>query len=88
MRGEALEIVAVSLLTFAGLAAVSFGLAGRGRLTLPGAASGTCLVAGGVLLAVPPLDDWSIPALGSGLCAAALLVRVPVWFGSKSGRSA
>ena len=88
MRGEALEIVAVSLLTFAGLAAVSFGLAGRGRLTLPGAASGACLVSGGVLLAVPPLDDWSIPALGAGLCAVALLVRGPEWFGSKPGRPA
>ena len=67
MRGDALEIVAVSLLTLARLAAVSFGLAGRGRLTVSGAVYSTCLVTGGVLLADravrPPAS-----CLGSGAC--------------------
>ena len=88
MRGDAIEIVAVSLLTFAGLAAVSFGLARRGRLTLRGAASGACLVSGGVLLAVPPLDDWTIPAFGAGLSVVGLLARLPVSLRSEPERPA
>ena len=89
MRGEWLEILAVSLLTLAGLGAVSFGLAGaRGRHTLHGAAARASLVAGGVLLAVPPLDDWGVPALGAGLCALALLFRLPGPLRSGPGRSA
>ena len=77
MRGDGLEILAVSLMTLAGLAAVSFGLTGDKRLTLSSAAARGCLVSGGVLLAVPPLEGWSLPALGAGLCAVALLVPVP-----------
>ena len=86
MRGGVLEIVAVSLLTLAGLGAVSFGLAGLNRLTVPGAAGAASLVAGGVLLAVPPLDDWGVPAVGAGLCALALLIRLPGLARSKPGR--
>ena len=88
MRGDALEILAVSLLTLAGLCAVSFGLAGRRRFTLSGVATGVCLVSGGVLLAVPPLDDWRIPALGAGLCALALFLRLPGMARSNPGRAA
>ena len=88
MRGDALEIVAVSLLTLAGLAAVSFGLAVRGRLTPARAAAAASLVAGGVLLAVPPLDDWSVPAAGAGLCALGLLFRLSLPVRSKPGRRA
>ena len=76
MRGDGLEILAVSLMTLAGLAAVSFGLTGDKRLTLLSAAARGCLVSGGVLLAVPPLEGWSVPALGAGLCAVALLLRL------------
>ena len=86
MRGDWPEIIAVSLLTFSGLAAVSFGLAGLSRLTLPGVVAGACLVAGGILLSVPPLDDWGIPALGAGLCTLALLVRLSVSVRPKAGR--
>ncbi len=85
MRGDGLEILAVSMMTFAGLAAVSFGLAGHGRITLPSAAARACLVSGGVLLAVPPLEGWSIPALGAGLCTAALLLRLLPPVGPGSG---
>ena len=88
MRGEWLEIVSVSLLTLAGLGAVSFGLAGRGRLTLPEAATRTSLVAGGILVAVPPLDDWGVSALGAGLCALALLLQLPALVRLHSGRRA
>lgn len=86
MRGDWVEILAVSLLTLSGLAAVSFGLARLSRLTLPGVVAGACLVAGGVLLSVPPLDDWVIPALGAGLCTLALLVRLSVSVRSGAGR--
>ena len=85
MRGAWVEILAVSLLTLSGLAAVSFGLAGLSRRTLSGVVAGACLVAGGVLLSVPPLDDWGIPALGAGLCTLALLVRPPVPLRPKPG---
>ena len=86
MRGDALEIVLVSLLSFAGLGAVSLGLAGRGRLTLGGAAAAACLVLGGALLAVPPLDEWVVPALGAGLCAIPLLLHLPALVRSKTWR--
>ena len=85
MRGDWLEIIAVSLLTLSGLAAVSFGLAGLSRLTVSGAVAGGCLVAGGVLLSVPPLDDWAISALGAGLCTLALLLRLSASVRSRAG---
>ena len=86
MRGDAAEILAVTLLTLAGLGAVSFGLAGQRRYTLPVTASRVCLVSGGILLAVPPLDGWTIPALGAGLCTFALVLRLPALIRSRPGR--
>ena len=88
MRGGALEILAVSLLTLVGLGAVSFGLAGRGPLTVSATAARACLVGGGILLAVPPLDEWTIPATGAGLCTLALLLRPPALVRSKPERNA
>ena len=78
MRGSAFEIVAVSLLTLAGLAAISVGLAVREWRSLTGATAMACLVVGGILLAVPPLAAPEIPIAGAGLCVAGvLLVIVP-----------
>lgn len=76
MRGGAFEIVAVSLLTLAGLAAVSFGLAVREWRSATGAAAMLCLVIGGILLAVPPLEAPEIPIGGAGLCVAGLLLVI------------
>ena len=76
MRGSVFEIVAVSLLTLAGLAAVSFGLAVREWSSATGAAAMLCLVIGGILLAVPPLDAPEIPLGGAGLCVAGLLLVI------------
>ena len=76
MRGTAFEIVAVSLLTLAGLAAVSLGLAVREWRRATGAAAMLCLVIGGILLAVPPLDAPEIPLGGAGLCVAGLLLII------------
>ena len=76
MRGSAFEIVAVSLLTLAGLAAISVGLAVRELRSLAGASAMACLVAGGVLLAVPPLAAPEIPIAGAGLCVAGLLLII------------
>ena len=74
MRGSTLDIVGVSLLTLAGLASISFGLAIRERGTLPGAASMTCLVIGGILVAVPPLDDLTLALTGGALIVAGALI--------------
>ena len=76
MRGSAFEIVAVSLLTLAGLAAISVGLAVRERRSLTGATAMACLVVGGVLVAVPPLAAPEIPIGGAGLCVAGLLLII------------
>ena len=76
MRGGALEIIAVSVLTLAGLAAVSVGLAVRERRSVTGASAMLCLVIGGILLAVPPLDTPEIPLGGAGLCGAGLLLII------------
>ena len=88
MRGDALEVVAVSLLTFAGLGAISFGLAGRGIRTLLEAVARVCLVVGGIMLAVPPLEDAEIPAIGAVACAIGMLLQLPEWLRSKPGRRA
>ena len=76
MRGSAFEIVAVSLLTLAGLAAISVGLAVRERRSLSGATAMACLVVGGILVAVPPLAAPEIPIAGAGLCVAGLLLII------------
>ena len=76
MRGSAFEIVAVSLLTLAGLAAVSVGLAVRRWRSVTGAAAMACLVAGGILVAVPPLAAPAVPIAGAGLCVAGLLLII------------
>lgn len=76
MRGSAFEIVAVSLLTLAGLAAISVGLAVRERRSLTGATAMACLVVGGILVAVPPLAAPEIPIAGAGLCVAGLLLII------------
>ncbi len=76
MRGSVFEIVAVSLLTLAGLAAISVGLAVRGRRSLTGATAMACLVVGGILVAVPPLAAPEIPIAGAGLCVAGLLLII------------
>ena len=68
MRGSALEILAVSMLTFIGLAAVSLGLSGMRNLTLPAFAAKVCLIIGGILLSVPPLEERSVFAIGTALC--------------------
>ena len=76
MRGSALEIIAVSVLTLAGLAAVSMGLAVRDRRSVTGATAMLCLVIGGILVAVPPLEAPEIPIGGAGLCVAGLLLII------------
>ena len=76
MRGSAFEIVAVSLLTLAGLAAISVGLAVREWRSLTGATAMACLVVGGILVAVPPLAAPEIPIAGAGLCVAGLLLII------------
>ncbi len=86
MRGEALEILAVSLLTFAGLAAVSLGLTGQQKRTFATVLARACLVLGGILLAVPPLDSFGISAAGAGLCAMGLLHPLSAFLRSKSNR--
>ena len=86
MRGDALDILGVSLLTFAGLGAISFGLAGRGMPSLQAAVARVCLVAGGILLAVPPLEEWAIPSVGGGLCVIGVLLDLPALARSKPGR--
>lgn len=68
MRGSALEILAVSVLTFVGLAAVSLGLSGMRNLTATGLAAKFCLIIGGILLSVPPLEGTSVLAIGTALC--------------------
>ena len=76
MRGNAFEIVLASLLTLAGLAAVSLGLAVREWRSVTGAAAMLCLVVGGILLAVPPLEAPEVPLGGAGLCVAGLLLII------------
>ena len=86
MRGGALEILAVSLLTFAGLAAVSLGLTGRGKLTFATVCEQACLIFGGILLAVPPLDNVGITASGAGLCAVGLVRPLLKFMRSRRGQ--
>ena len=79
MRGSALEILAVSVLTFIGLAAVSLGLSGARNLTVLAIAAKACLIIGGILLSVPPLEGMSVLAIGAALCmigVSPLLSRV------------
>ena len=68
MRGSALEILAVTVLTFIGLAAVSLGLTGTRSLTSTTFTAKVCLVIGGILVSVPPLDGKPILAIGAALC--------------------
>lgn len=87
MRGDALAVLAVSLLTLAGLAAVSLGLARQGSVRSPLAAGArTCLVMGGVLLAVPPFAEWMVPMVGAGLCLLGLLPLIATASRSRMGR--
>ncbi|MXW85651.1 MAG: TRAP transporter fused permease subunit [Boseongicola sp. SB0667_bin_21] len=79
MRGSVLEILAVSALTLVGLAAVSLGLTGIRNPTVSALAARVCLVIGGTLVSVPPLDEAYVLAFGTALCMigiAPLLLRV------------
>ena len=90
MRGSALEILAVSALTFIGLAAVSLGLTGTRNPTVSAFAAKACLVAGGILLSVPPLDGTLTLAIGAALCMigiAPLLVGMPRQGRARNGTS-
>ncbi|MYH56888.1 MAG: TRAP transporter fused permease subunit [Boseongicola sp. SB0675_bin_26] len=90
MRGSALEILAVSALTLIGLAAVSLGLTGTRNPTVSAFAAKACLVIGGILLSVPPLDKASTIAVGAALCmtgTAPLLLRMRRQAWERNGKS-